>query len=247
MLEILPSGTNDLDLSVKGERELLLEIGPSGLSMELDIAADSHLVLQLVALNKESGSLPLKGNFTVHQGGELNITLIDFSQADTKVDFAGRLYKGGRFTCHLACSASKDAKKLFDIKIGHLEENSFSSVKMFGVISDQANLTFLGTSDIAKGAKKSVTRQEGRIADLSKGGKGEVSPILKIGEDDVKASHGAALGKVPDEALFYLMSRGLTRDEAMKLITLGYLKPIVQEITSQGEKEKLLGYLGEGE
>ena len=53
-------------------------------------------------------------------------------------------------------------------------------------------------------------------------------PILKIDENDVEASHAATVGKVSEEHLFYLCSRGITKDDAKRLITLGYLNPIIK-------------------
>ena len=86
-------------------------------------------------------------------------------------------------------------------------------------------------------------RQEGHIADLSKGGKANVSPMLRIAENDIKASHGATLGKIPDESLFYLMSRGLTKEEATSLMTIGFLKPIVNLIEDEKVRDELLDYV----
>jgi Fe-S cluster assembly protein SufD len=51
--------------------------------------------------------------------------------------------------------------------------------------------------------------------------------VLNIDENEVKASHAATVGKLNESHLFYLMSRGLTKEEARRLVTLGYLKPIV--------------------
>ena len=52
-------------------------------------------------------------------------------------------------------------------------------------------------------------------------------PILKIDENDIEASHAAVVGKINDEHLFYMTSRGLSEAEAKELITFGYLKPIL--------------------
>ena len=52
-------------------------------------------------------------------------------------------------------------------------------------------------------------------------------PILKIDENDIEASHAAVVGKINDEHLFYLTSRGISEADAKQLITLGYLKPIL--------------------
>ena len=62
---------------------------------------------------------------------------------------------------------------------------------------------------------------------------GVASPILKIDENDVKASHGAVVGQLNNDHMFYLMSRGLTQDEARMIITLGYLKPVSAQFNEE--------------
>ena len=57
---------------------------------------------------------------------------------------------------------------------------------------------------------------------------GIAKPILKIDENDIQASHAAIVGKINDEHIFYLTSRGLSEEEAKRIITLGYLKPILK-------------------
>ena len=58
-------------------------------------------------------------------------------------------------------------------------------------------------------------------------------PILKIDENDIEASHAAVVGKINDDHLFYLTSRGISEKEAKELITYGYLKPILQGFSDQ--------------
>ena len=72
------------------------------------------------------------------------------------------------------------------------------------------------------------------------------SPILKIDENEVQASHGAVVGQLNSDHMFYLMSRGLTKEEARMIITLGYLKPIsvnfsqdIQDKIEQAIKEAM--------
>ena len=62
---------------------------------------------------------------------------------------------------------------------------------------------------------------------FDKDNKAIAKPILKIDENEVEANHAAVVGKINDEHLFYLTSRGLSETEAKELITLGYLKPIL--------------------
>ena len=87
-------------------------------------------------------------------------------------------------------------------------------------------MTFSGVSEIQKGAKKTHTRQVAKIIVFDPKSDGQASPILKIGENDVEASHAAVVGRLSEEHLFYLESRGVDETMAKRLITLGYLKPI---------------------
>ncbi len=69
--------------------------------------------------------------------------------------------------------------------------------------------------------------------------KGIAKPILKIDENDIEASHAAVVGRINEDHLFYLTSRGLTEAEAKELITLGYLKPILNGFDDEEMKEEI--------
>ena len=64
-------------------------------------------------------------------------------------------------------------------------------------------------------------------------------PSLKIDANDVKASHGATVGQIDEEHLFYLMARGLSRQEAEKLIVEGFFEPVINKVPSEELKEKI--------
>lgn len=209
-------------------------------SFDWELEENQKMVLEMVISGAKETPLTVMSHVKLAKGAAFKAVIVDFSSQDDSVSISGEGKEDSSFTADIACAAKGKEKKKYDIRIVHAYGPSYSLVKMYGVITDQASLQFLGTSDIKKGARKTWTRQEGRIADLSSGGHGEVSPVLKIAEDDVKASHGAALGKIPEESLFYLMSRGLSKKEAMGLITLGYLKPIIMELSDKKTKDGLL-------
>lgn len=116
----------------------------------------------------------------------------------------------------------------------------------YGICQDNSRLTFTGVSSIEKYAVKSNTRQEAKIIVFDQGADGKCSPVLKIDENDVIASHGATVGKLNDSHLFYLMSRGLSEEEAKRLITLGYLKPVVEYFSDEDLRKKILSCIEEG-
>lgn len=203
--------------------------------LNLSLEVKDSLKLELVIINKAN----ITGFINVDNNANLEVVIIDFSSSDTNLKITGQLLDFANATYHLATRANLE-KKVFDINLQAKGIKTNSLVKMNGVLLNKGQLVFLGSTDILKGAKKSKARQEGRIANLSKDGQAQVSPSLNIYENDVNASHGAALGKVNDDVLFYLTSRGLTKIEAINLITLGYLKPVISLIDDEKIRNSLL-------
>jgi Fe-S cluster assembly protein SufD len=70
-------------------------------------------------------------------------------------------------------------------------------------------------------------------------------PILKIDENEIEASHAATVGKISDDELFYLTSRGLSEETAKELITLGYLKPILKGFQDEEVAEQISNLIEE--
>ena len=100
-------------------------------------------------------------------------------------------------------------------------------------------IVFSGVSYIKNGAKSSKTRQNAKIMVFDDLSKAIAKPILRIDDNEIEASHGASVGKINDEHLFYLTSRGLTEEVAKELITLGYLKPILNGFEEDEIKEEI--------
>jgi len=74
---------------------------------------------------------------------------------------------------------------------------------------------------------------------LSPRARGDANPMLLIDEDEVKAGHAASVGQVNQEHVQYMMSRGISREQAMRLIIYGFLAPIVSEIPISSLEEQL--------
>ena len=125
-----------------------------------------------------------------------------------------------------------------------IDQNGISSnadMKNYGVLLDGGTLIFSGNSTIYEDVKGAETHQTARIIVFDPDGKAEANPNLNIYHNDViAASHAATVGKVNDEHLYYLGSRGLDEFDAKKLITKGYLQPIIELIDDDTLKDKLL-------
>lgn len=200
---------------------------PSQFSLEQNITENSSLKFFLTNVDFKGEQVL---SFTVLENQELDFVLLDFANADLDLTVDVNLQRNASVSLHLAALSSQDYKKNFHFNVNHLDVDSKSLVVMSGINSGNGTLRFLGNSYIKNGAHRSQTRQEGKITNLSATCKSEASPSLLIKENDVVASHGAALGAYNPTQLYYLMSRGLSLAESKKLITYGTLLPIIEKL-----------------
>ncbi|MDQ0412648.1 Fe-S cluster assembly protein SufD [Mesobacillus stamsii] len=128
----------------------------------------------------------------------------------------------------------------FTTSIIHFGKNSNGFILKHGVVKDSATSIFNGIGKIEHGASKSNAEQESRVLMLSEKARGDANPILLIDEDDVTAGHAASVGRVDPLQLYYLMSRGISKHEAERLVIHGFLAPVVNELPIEGVKKQLV-------
>ena len=207
-----------------------LYLEPSSLCDDIVISEDTTLRYFLAKTRleeKQNLVILVKENVT------LDFTMVDFSLNNISMNLDVQLERGAKVIVSLASISFNSIQKIFHMNVKHTESDSFSRVNMSGINTGDGILKFLGNSHIVNGAHRSDTRQEGKITNLSPDCKSEVSPSLLIKENDVSASHGAALGAYNPDQLFYLMTRGLSMDEAKKLITFGTLLPMIEKLQDE--------------
>ena len=199
--------------------------------LKIELSEGSNLVLKLANFG-ENADIKIYGK--VEKNAGISVVFADFSRnfvkISSQIDLAG---EGANCDWHLATLANKKDNKTFDISFKHLVGKTTSNMNNYGVARDDSKIVFSGISHITEGAKKSNAKQNAKIIVFDEKAQGVASPILKIDENDVQASHGAVVGQLNTDHMFYLMSRGLTHEEARTLITLGYLKPVSSEFSDE--------------
>lgn len=118
-------------------------------------------------------------------------------------------------------------------RVEHHAPTCRSLQKFKGVLTDQAQSSFEGKIYVHPEAQKTEAYQLNHNLILSDGAVAQAKPNLEIFADDVKASHGATMSEVDEEQLFYLQSRGLTRDEARALLVQGFIREVLDQIPYQ--------------
>ncbi len=115
------------------------------------------------------------------------------------------------------------------IDIDHQKPNTKSRLLVKGALTDKSRVDFNGLVKIEKGARGANAWLGANLLLLSKQASGRAVPNLEIAESDVKAGHAATVGRVSDLELFYLMSRGVSKEAATNLIVEGFLQSLLAE------------------
>lgn len=126
----------------------------------------------------------------------------------------------------------------FNLEVNHLVSNTKSYVFNHGVNVGSSKLNYFINGVVLKTSSGCICDQENQIINMSNG-KSNISPNLLIDNYDVISNHSAYIGKFRDEVLFYLMSRGISRNESYRLLLNGFL------INNDVEKERILPFIEE--
>ena len=125
----------------------------------------------------------------------------------------------------------------------HKVANTQADIYIKGVLKESASLDYRGLIKIEKDAQKTSSYLSDHILLLSKDAKAFAIPSLEIETGDVKASHETTVGKINDGQIFYLMSRGLGRKEAEKMIVRGFLVSVLAKVEDDGINKRLQGII----
>lgn len=137
------------------------------------------------------------------------------------------------------CVGSGEQKMNLTTRAVHFGQMSESDMITRAVMRDEATAIINGVTKIEKGSTGANGEQTEKVLMLSPKARGDANPILLIDEDDVKAGHAASVGQVNPEQIYYLMSRGISKDEAARLIIHGFLAPVIAEIPITKLEEQL--------
>ena len=173
---------------------------------------------------------PPKGQYRVQAGEVLNLQFVvlpgESRDIDVSVDLLGpgaEAHLKGLYLC------KADEKVNFRIVMHHCAPGCKSTQLFNGIAGGQAQVSFHGTIVVAPEAQQTEAYQENHNIVLTPEAIVTTQPQLEIYADDVKCSHGATVGQLNEDELFYMRSRGIPESEAKTLQMLSFLSPVVPE------------------
>lgn len=123
--------------------------------------------------------------------------------------------------------------------VDHIDENSISNEHYKGIMDNNSNGVFNGKIFVRRKAQKTNAFQSNNNILLSDEAKINTKPQLEIWADDVKCSHGCTVGQLDKEAIFYLQSRGISKEKAISMLLGAFSEEIIEKIENQFIKEKI--------
>ncbi|MEW4355213.1 Fe-S cluster assembly protein SufD [Streptococcus pneumoniae] len=163
------------------------------------------------------------------------------NEGNVIADFDSDLYGDGSHADMkvVALSSGKQVQGI-DTRVTNYGRYSIGNILQHGVILEKGTLTFNGIGHIIKGAKGADAQQESRVLMLSDQARSDANPILLIDENDVTAGHAASIGQVDPEDMYYLMSRGLDKATAERLVVRGFLGAVITEIPVKEVRNEMI-------
>jgi Fe-S cluster assembly protein SufD len=121
----------------------------------------------------------------------------------------------------------------------HKAPHATSDLLFKGALKDRARSVYQGYIKVYPHAQKTNAYQANRNLMLSRQARADSIPGLEIEADDVRCTHGATAGQIPDEYIFYLMARGIDRANAERMIIQGFFEEVLNRIPVEGVRNKL--------
>lgn len=206
---------------------------------EIDLEVMESTQLRLFIHNKADGKVVLHMKGKIMAGASARIALLDLEDQPFEFDQHIDLKEEGASIDNSTAQLVKSAFKKGNIEIRHEKAHTSGHMHNFAVLFDHAKYEMVANGNILKGAFDSASHQETRVLTLGKDHETKVIPLLLIDENDVKASHALTIGEPDENQLYYLQSRGLSKETALGLLSVGYFMPVICQIENEDLREQL--------
>jgi Fe-S cluster assembly protein SufD len=208
-----------------------------------EITLGEEAALDIVRLQKVNGATCLTADTVVHQAACSRMRKHFITAGGKKVHNGMKVELAGKHAEHAAfgLSLTQQTEQVNnEILITHASPDCQSSQLFKHILSDTSTGAFTGRIVVKKGAFKTAAYQRSSNILLHPKAKMNICPQLEIYADDVKCSHGATVGQLDAEAMFYMRSRGICETEAKKMLLHAFANEVINTIANEQFRENIL-------
>ncbi len=188
--------------------------------------------------NESEGKLEADESWEVMGNAHVTAAYCECNAADTERTIYGGL-RGAGADMLVSTASLVRSKKTYHIQTVNHAPHTYGDMKNYAVVLKEGTLMIDAVGKVVKGAYGSESHQTSRTMSFEEGQRTTILPELLIDENDVQASHAMSIGRVDDDVLYYMMSRGLNLQQCTSLISTGYLMPITEVIANEELRTKL--------
>ena len=249
----LPQGLSTYEISLERDPEITFEasgncsvfvvLSGTG-SLRLRTFARKGAQVKYLFWNRTEGHVSIDETHDVM--AEADVTVAYGDCAGGKMDRNAYMALRGRGARGRLAAADLINDKVNEhLEVVNFAPETFGNIENYAVVLKKGVLTIDAVGKIVKGAKASESHQTSRALSMEEGQKSRILPELLIDENDVQASHAMSMGRVDEDQLYYMMSRGLSMADCTALIASGYLLPICSILDDAELGEKLTAEMEE--
>ena len=180
-----------------------------------------------------------RATLVLHPGAELRLFALNAVSNYGRIEADVTLHEGAEFHFNAANIGTGNANLEVVTTVRHIEPSAVSRQTVRSVLGGKAVGSYLGKVEVARGAQQSDGEQSVKAMLLDRGATANCKPELEIYADDVKCAHGATVGELDQQQLFYAMSRGLDPASAKALLLEGFVLGLWDDVADEAERERL--------
>lgn len=188
----------------------------------MDVKKDQ--IKNTIILNPQSLEILLNKN------SELNLYIIVDKSNEETLNYNFNLMENSKLNLNLIYFGSQKNSFNFNTNTNHIESNSTSKILVKSILFDESKINFTGLINIPKDLNEIDSHLDHHTLLLSENAQAITTPSLKIESNDVKAGHSASIGKIDEELIYYIQTRGLTKKQAQEFLIHSFLFKNINEI-----------------
>jgi len=195
-------------------------------------------------INLSEGNIARKIKISVGKGAKVEFISADLGLGDYSADVEIDL-RGDDSSADFDAVYFGDGERKLDFNYVIRQRGRKTSAKMNvrGALKDKSDKIFRGTLDFQRGSKGSTGQELEEVIILSSGTRNRSVPLMLASEDEVDGHHAVSIGRLDEEKIFYLMSRGLDKAESEKLIVEAAFNPVLDKISDEKLREEIINTL----
>ena len=201
-------------------------------------------VKKISEINLAAENVAKRIKISVGQSARIEFIAADLGRGDYSADVEIDL-QGDDSAAELEAVYFGDGKRKLDFNyvIHQRGKNTSAIMNVRGALTEHSDKIFRGTLDFQRGAKGSTGRELEEVIILSPGTRNRSVPLMLAAEDEVDGHHAVSVGRLDDEKIFYLMSRGLDKSQTERLIVEAAFNPVVEKIPDGNLRGEILDTL----